>query len=112
MTESNQTYRHSLLAAKNRNNLNQKQSKTQFRPRRKMITKANPKIRESAFHFAARIGEIIPDMPYLYEPEVSKQTRIIFLFSLRLKQTKVKNVKSSIFRKKTSKFLSSLPFKL
>lgn len=77
-----------------------------------MITKANPKIRESAFHFAARIGEIIPDMPYLYEPEVSKQTRIIFLFSLRLKQTKVKNVKSSIFRKKTSKFLSSLPFKL
>ena len=77
-----------------------------------MITKANPKIRESAFHFAARIGEIIPDMPYLCEPEVSKQTRIIFLFSLRLKQTKVKNVKSSIFRKKTSKFLSSLPFKL
>ena len=33
--------------------------------------KANPKIRESAFYFAARIGEIIPDMPYLYEVEVS-----------------------------------------
>lgn len=70
MTESNQTYRHSLLAAKNRNNLNQKQSKTQFRPRHKMMTKANPKIRESAFHFAARIGEIIPDMPYLCETEI------------------------------------------
>jgi hypothetical protein len=35
-----------------------------------MITKANPKIRESAFHFAARIGEIIPDMPYLCETEI------------------------------------------
>ena len=80
MTESNQTYRHSLLAAKNRNNLNQKQSKTQFRPRHKMMTKANPKIRESAFHFAARIGEIIPDMPYLCELEVSEQKRAIFLF--------------------------------
>ncbi len=45
-----------------------------------MMTKANPKIHESAFHFAARIGEIIPDMPYLCEPEVSEQKRAIFLF--------------------------------
>lgn len=72
MTESNQTYRHSLLAAKNRNNLNQRQSKTQFRPKHKMMIKANPKIRESAFCFVARIGEIITDMPYLCEPEVSE----------------------------------------
>ena len=71
MTESNHTYRHSFWAAKNRNNLNRRQSKTQFRPRHKMMSKANPKIRESAFYFAARIGEIIPDMPYLYEVEVS-----------------------------------------
>lgn len=35
-----------------------------------MMTKANPKIREPAFHFAARIGEIIPDMPYLCETEI------------------------------------------
>ncbi len=35
-----------------------------------MMTKANPKIRESTFHFAARIGEIITDMPYLCETEI------------------------------------------
>jgi hypothetical protein len=81
MTESNQTYRHSLLAAKNRNNLNQRQSKTQFRPRHKMMTKANPKIRESTFYFAAPIGEIITDIPYLCKAEISEQTRAIFLFS-------------------------------
>ena len=111
MTESNQTYRHSLLAAKNRNNLNQKQSKTQFRPRHKMMTKANPKIHESAFHFAARIGEIIPDMPYLCEPEVSEQKRAIFLFFPSFEdKLRLKNVKSSIFDEKTSEFLSSLSF--
>ncbi|MCE9095802.1 hypothetical protein K0G08_19355 [Bacteroides fragilis] len=43
-----------------------------------MMTKANPKIRESAFHFAARIGEIITDMPYLCELEVSGRKRAIF----------------------------------
>lgn len=80
MTESNPTYRHSLLAAKNRNNLNQKQSKTQFQPRHKMMPKANPKIRESVFHFVARIGEIITDMPYLCETEIEEQERAIFLF--------------------------------
>ena len=53
MTESNQTYRHFLLAAKNINNLNQRQSKTQFQPKHKMMIKANPKICEFAFHFAA-----------------------------------------------------------
>ena len=80
MTESNQTYRHSLLAAKNRNNLNQRQSKTQFRPRHKMMTRANPKICKTISDFATRIGEIITDMPYLCEPEVSEQKRAIFLF--------------------------------
>ena len=80
MTESNQTYRHSLLAAKNRNNLNQRQSKTQFRPRHKMMTRANPKICKTISDFATRIGEIITDMPYLCEPEVLEQKRAIFLF--------------------------------
>ena len=37
-------------------------------------------MRESTFHFAARIGEIITDMPYLRELEVSEQKRAIFLF--------------------------------
>ncbi len=40
----------------------------------------NPEICESVFRFAARIGEIIPDMPYLCEAEVSGRKRAIFLF--------------------------------
>ena len=43
-------------------------------------TKANQKICESISDFATRIGEIITDMPYLCEPEVSEQKRAIFLF--------------------------------
>lgn len=43
-------------------------------------TKTNPKIRESISDFAAPFGEIITDMPYLCEPEVSEQKRAIFLF--------------------------------
>jgi len=38
------------------------------------------KIRESISDFAAPFGEIITDMPYLCEPEVSEQKRAIFLF--------------------------------
>ena len=34
-------------------------------------TRANPKIRKTISDFATRIGEIITDMPYLCEPEVS-----------------------------------------
>ena len=43
-------------------------------------TRANPKIRKTISDFATRIGEIITDMPYLCEPEVSEQKRAIFLF--------------------------------
>ena len=43
-------------------------------------TKDNQKIRESISDFAAPFGEIITDMPYLCEPEVSEQKRAIFLF--------------------------------
>ena len=45
-----------------------------------MMTKTNPKIRESTFYFAAPIGEIITDIPYLCKAEISEQTRAIFLF--------------------------------
>lgn len=41
-------------------------------------TKGNPKIRKPAFHFADVIGEIIPEMPYLCEAEISGQKRTIF----------------------------------
>ena len=44
-------------------------------------TKANPKIREAAFCFATPIGEIIPDISYLCEADVSGRKRAIFLFS-------------------------------
>jgi len=43
--------------------------------------KAHPKIRKITLYFTATIGEIITDMPYLCEPEVSEQKRTIFLFS-------------------------------
>ena len=43
-------------------------------------TKDNQKICESISDFTATIGEIITDMPYLCETEVSEQKRAIFLF--------------------------------
>ena len=43
-------------------------------------TKDNQKICESISDFTATISEIITDMPYLCEPEVSEQKRAIFLF--------------------------------
>ena len=51
-------------------------------------------IRESTLDFTAHFCEINPDILYL----------------CRRRESIKKNVKSSIFRKKTSKFLSSLPF--
>ena len=77
------------------------------------MTADNPKnIRESALDFTARFGEINPDMPYLCRRGQSGLQMAFFAFfpSVRRESMK-KNVKSSIFRKKTSKFLSSLPFK-
>ena len=69
-------------------------------------------IREIILDFTARFGEINPDMLYLCRrglPGLKKE--VFLLFSLCSERVDKKNVKSSIFRKKTSKFLSSLPFK-
>ena len=70
-------------------------------------------IRESILDFTAHFGEINPDMLYLCRRSLSGPKKAVFAFfpSTRRKSIK-KNVKSSIFRKKTSKFLSSLPFKV
>ena len=69
-------------------------------------------IRESILDFTARFGEINPDILYLCKQGLSRPQKAVFTFfpSVRRESMK-KNVKSSIFRKKTSKFLSSLPFK-
>lgn len=69
-------------------------------------------IRESILDFTALMGEINPDMLYLCRRGLSGSKKAVFAFfpSVRRESMK-KNVKSSIFRKKTSKFLSSLPFK-
>ena len=69
-------------------------------------------IRESILDFTSRFGEINPDIPYLCRRGLSGPEKAVFAFfpSVRREPMK-KNVKSSIFRKKTSKFLSSLPFK-
>ena len=68
---------------------------------------------EYILDFTARFGEINPDMLYLCKRGLSGPERAVFAFfpSVRRESMK-KNVKSSIFRKKTSKFLSSLPFKM
>ena len=69
-------------------------------------------IRESGLDFTARFGEINPDMPYLCRRGQSGPEKAVFAsFPSVLRESMKKNVKSSIFRKKTSNFLSSLPFK-
>lgn len=69
-------------------------------------------IRESILDFTDHFGEINPDILYLCRRGLSELKKAVFAFfpSVRRESMK-KNVKSSIFRKKTSKFLSSLPFK-
>ena len=69
-------------------------------------------IRESILDFTAHLGEINPDMPYFCRRGQSGLKREVFTFFPSVRRGAMKkNVKSSIFRKKTSKFLSSLPFK-
>ena len=69
-------------------------------------------IRESILDFTAHFGEINPDMPYLCRRGLSGSKKAVFAsFPSVRRESMKKNVKSSIFRKKTSKFLSSLPFK-
>ena len=69
-------------------------------------------IRESRLDFTAHFGEINPDMPYLCRRGLSGSKRLFLLFPSVRRESMKKNVKSSIFRKKTSNFLSSLPFKM
>ena len=64
-------------------------------------------IRESTLDFTAHFCEINPDCRRGL-PGLKKE--VFLLFSLCSERVDKKNVKSSIFRKKTSKFLSSLPF--
>ena len=69
-------------------------------------------IRESNLDFTAHFGEITPDMLYLCRRGLSGLKMAIFAsFPSVRRESMKKTVKSSIFRKKTSKFLSSLPFK-
>ena len=78
----------------------------------KMTANSPENIREPILNFTSHFGEINPDMLYLCRQGQSGLKKEIFCFfpSVRSEAMK-KNVKSSIFRKKTSKFLSSLPFK-
>ena len=69
-------------------------------------------VRESILNFTAHFGEINADMLYLCKRGLSGPERAVFAsFPSVRRESMKKNVKSSIFRKKTSKFLSSLPFK-
>ena len=69
-------------------------------------------IREPILDFTPHFGEINPDMLYICRRGLSGPQRAVFAFFPSVRRGSMKkNVKSSIFRKKTSKFLSSLPFK-
>ena len=70
-------------------------------------------IRESTLDFTARFGEINPDMLYLCRRGSSGPERAVFAsFPSVRREAMKKIVNSSIFCEKTSKFLSSLPFKM
>ena len=66
-------------------------------------------IRKSGLDFTALFGEINPDMPYLCRRSLSGPERAVFASfpSVRWEAMK-KNVKSTIFCEKTSKFLRFL----
>ena len=70
-------------------------------------------IRESILDLTSHFGEINPDLLYLCRRGQSGLKREVFTFFPSVRRGAMKkNVKSSIFRKKTSIFLSSLPFKM
>ena len=80
---------------------------------RRNIQQLEPQnIREFNLDFTAHFGEINPDMLYLCRQGQSRLQRAVFAsFPSVRRESMKKNVKSSIFCKKTSKFLGSLPFK-
>ncbi len=82
-------------------------------PTKDKIPQLEPEnIRDPPLYFTARFGEINPDMLYLCKRGLSGPERAVFAsFPSVRRESMKKNVKFSIFRKKTSKFLSSLPFK-
>ena len=80
---------------------------------RRNIQQLEPQnIREPILDFAARLGEINPDMPYLCRRSLSGPERAVFAsFPSVRRATMKKIVKSSIFCEKTSKFLRFPSFK-
>lgn len=69
-------------------------------------------IRDFTIDFTALLGEINPDMPHLCRRGQSGLQKAVFAsFPYIRREAMKKIVKSSIFRKKTSKFLSSPPLK-
>ena len=77
------------------------------------MTNDNPEnIREPILDFTARFGEINPDIPYLCGRGQSGPKKTVFAFFPSVRREEMKKiVKSSIFCKKTSKFLRFLSFK-
>ena len=70
-------------------------------------------IRESILDFTARFGEINPDIPYLYRRGLSGSEKAVFAFFPSVWRESIKKTLNlRFFAKKTSKFLSSLPFKM
>ena len=87
-------------------------SKTPLRPYGNIPQLELQNIREPILNFTSHFGEINPDMLYLCRRGQSGLQRAVFAsFPSVRRATMKKIVKSSIFCEKTSKFLSSLPFK-
>lgn len=79
---------------------------------RRNIQQLEPQnIRESTLDFTAHLGEINPDMLYICRRGLSGPQKAVFAFFPSVRRGTMKNVKSSIFGEKTSKFLSLLSFK-
>ena len=72
-----------------------------------------PNIREPILDFTPHFGEINPDMLYICRRGLSGPEKAVFAFFPSVRRESIKKTLNlRFFAKKTSKFLSSLPFKV
>ena len=67
---------------------------------------------QTPLDFTAHFGEINPDMLYLSRLGLSGPEKAVFAFFPSVRRESMKKTLNLDFSQKTSKFLSSLPFKM
>lgn len=88
------------------------QSQTATPIKHKIPHSESRNIRESILDFAARFGEINPDIPYLCRRGQPGLKRAVFAFSPSVRRESIKKTLNlRFFAKKQVIFFSSLPFK-